>query len=52
MIAAFDYKEQRHKGIDKLLFIAHTKEILQQSHATFKNVLREQNFGELMRAIE
>jgi superfamily II DNA or RNA helicase len=47
MIAAFDYKEQRLKGIDKLLFIAHTKEILQQSHVTFKNVLREQNFGEL-----
>ena len=47
MIAAFDYKEQIEKGNKKLLFIAHRKEILEQSLHTFRNVLKDQNFGEL-----
>ncbi len=47
MIAAFDYKEQLIKGEHKLLFLAHRREILDQSLYTFRNVLRDQNFGEL-----
>lgn len=47
MIAAFDYKNQRKNGDKKLLFLAHRKEILEQSLYIFRNVLKEQNFGEL-----
>jgi len=47
MVAAFDYKEQIKKGDKKLLFLAHRKEILEQSLYTFRNVLKDQNFGEL-----
>lgn len=47
MVAAFDYKEQCKHGEKKLLFLAHRKEILEQSLHTFRNVLRDQNFGEL-----
>ena len=47
MIAAFDYKEQIQKGDKKLLFLAHRKEILEQGLHTFRNVLKDQNFGEL-----
>lgn len=55
MIAAFDFKQWTiwreknnvpHKP--KLLFVAHRQEILKQSLATFRAVLRDQNFGELM----
>lgn len=47
MVAAFDYKEQIKNGDKKLLFLAHRKEILDQSLYTFRNVLKDQNFGEL-----
>ena len=47
MVAAFDYKEQIKNGNKKLLFLAHRKEILEQSLYTFRNVLKDQNFGEL-----
>lgn len=50
VVAAFDFKrfyEQNQKQA-KLLFIAHRQEILQQAQATFANVLRDQNFGELL----
>ena len=47
MIAAFDYKNIIKNGDKKLLFLAHRKEILQQSIETFRNVLKDQNFGEL-----
>ncbi len=47
MVAAFDYKEQMKNGDKKLLFLAHRKEILEQSLYTFRNVLKDQNFGEL-----
>lgn len=47
MIAAFDYKRQTKKGYKKLLFLAHRKEILEQSLHSFRNVLKDQNFGEL-----
>ena len=47
MIAAFDYKDAIKNSDKKLLFLAHRKEILQQSIGTFRNVLKDQNFGEL-----
>lgn len=47
MIAAFDYNKQLIDGPKKLLFLAHRKEILEQSLYTFRNVLKDQNFGEL-----
>ncbi|MEI7672247.1 MAG: DEAD/DEAH box helicase family protein, partial [Deltaproteobacteria bacterium] len=50
VIAAFDFKrffEQKQRQA-RLLFVAHRQEILQQAQATFSNVLRDQNFGELL----
>ena len=47
MIAAFDYKNQIKNGDKKLLFLAHRKEILEQSLYSFRGVLKDQNFGEL-----
>ena len=50
VVAAFDFKrfyEQKQKQA-KLLFVAHRQGILQQAQATFANVLRDQNFGELL----
>lgn len=47
MIAAFDYKAQLATGDKKLLFLAHRKEILEQSISSFRGVLRDRNFGEL-----
>lgn len=47
MVAAFDYKRQIKNGDKKLLFLAHRKEILEQSLYSFRNVLKDQNFGEL-----
>jgi superfamily II DNA or RNA helicase/HKD family nuclease len=50
VVAAFDFKrffEQKQKQAT-LLFVAHRQEILQQAQATFANVLRDQNFGELL----
>ena len=47
VVAALDYKQlvQRH-GELRLLFVAHRKEILSQSQATFRQVLRDGSFGE------
>lgn len=49
IIAAFDYKEQCRKKGKKvnLLFIAHRKEILQQSLECFREVLNDPQFGEI-----
>lgn len=48
MISAFDFKNYRQKyPTAKFLFIAHRIEILRQSLHTFRNVLKDQNFGEL-----
>jgi len=47
MVAAYDYQDQIKTGDKKLLFLAHRKEILDQSLYTFRNVLKDQNFGEL-----
>ena len=53
VVAAFDYKRCRQQWLreDKtarLLFIAHREEILKQSLACFRTVLRDQNFGDLL----
>ena len=48
-IAGFDYKrfkEENHRS--RLLFIAHRKEILEQSLKCFRKVLNDSNFGDLM----
>src|SRR5690554_7770541 len=48
MISAFDYKRYNQDyPQSKFLFIAHRIEILRQSLHTFRNVLKDQNFGEL-----
>lgn len=48
VISAFDYKNFKNNNkSSKLLFVAHRKEILQQSKATFQGVLKDNNFGEL-----
>lgn len=50
VIAAFDFKRfyEQHKKQVRLLFVAHRQEILQQAQLTFRNILRDQNFGELL----
>lgn len=48
VISAFDYKKFKESSSPaKLLFVAHRKEILQQALATFRGILRDNNFGEL-----
>lgn len=50
VISAFDYQRyvRKHPGqANRLLFVAHREEILRQSLATFRAVLRDANFGEL-----
>ncbi len=48
VIAAFDYKRFKESGKRAhLLFVAHRKEILEQSIRTFQEVLNNFNFGEL-----
>lgn len=48
VVAASDYKTfyETHERA-RLLFVAHREEILKQSIATFREVLRDYNFGEL-----
>ena len=54
MIAAFDFKKFRQEFFEvyekepRLLFIAHREEILKQSLYTFRMVLRDHNFGDMM----
>ncbi len=48
VISAFDYKNFRQNNkSSKLLFLAHRKEILTQALATYRGILRDNNFGEL-----
>lgn len=48
IIAAFDYKRYKEKHAKaRLLFVAHRKEILEQSIQKFQEVLNDFNFGEL-----
>ncbi|WP_018649125.1 MULTISPECIES: DUF3427 domain-containing protein [unclassified Thioalkalivibrio] len=52
MIAAFDYRrfahEQADKGRPSLLFIAHREEILRQAMASFRQVLQDHEFGDVL----
>lgn len=50
MIAAFDYKRlcEKEGGHPPLLFIAHRKDILQQAIKTYRAVLRDTSFGEVI----
>lgn len=51
VIAAFDYRAfcKANPGkANKLLFIAHRKEILSQSLACFRGILKDLNFGSMM----
>ena len=48
VIAAVDYARLREQlPRDRLLFVAHREEILEQSRATFAHALRDPSFGEL-----
>jgi HKD family nuclease len=48
VMAAVDYARLRARpGRSRLLFVAHRKEILEQSLATFRHALRDPSFGEL-----
>ncbi len=49
VVSALDYRNlRRDHGIDSLLFVAHRKELLHQSLATFRHTLRDGSFGELL----
>ncbi len=48
LIAAFDYQRLRDRGeVDTFLFVAHRREILEQSRRVFREVLGLKGFGEL-----
>lgn len=48
IVSAFDFRAFRKANPNaKLLFVAHREEILRQSRATFRAVLRSHSFGEL-----
>lgn len=50
VISAFDYKrfcQENPKKSCNLLFVAHREEILKQSIACFRGILKDQNFGSL-----
>ncbi|GEA31246.1 DEAD/DEAH box helicase [Clostridium diolis] len=51
VISAFDYKDfckGNKMSSNKLLFVAHREEILKQSRDTFRAILKDNNFGDLM----
>jgi len=50
VIAAFDFQRffQTKQKQARLLFVAHRQEILEQALDTFRNVLRDHNFGDLL----
>jgi superfamily II DNA or RNA helicase/HKD family nuclease len=54
MIAAFDYRRWSRESalasgqFPRLLFVAHREELLQQALKTFRAVLRDPNFGDLL----
>jgi len=48
VMSAFDYRQLVERmGSARLLFVAHRKEILDQSQQTFGTILRDSSFGEL-----
>ena len=51
VISALDYRRftgENPRSPSRLLFVAHRREILQQSLNTFRQVLRDANFGEML----
>ncbi|MBI0578652.1 DUF3427 domain-containing protein [Neobacillus cucumis] len=49
VISAFDYKRFKNKNRSaKLLFVAHREEILKQSLETFRVILKDPNFGDML----
>jgi superfamily II DNA or RNA helicase/HKD family nuclease len=50
VVAAFDYRRlcEEHGGRPRLLFIAHRIEILHQALRTYREVLRDPSFGQLL----
>lgn len=51
VISAFDYKNfcrDNPKSRNRLLFVVHREEILKQARDTFRGILKNNNFGELM----
>ncbi|MDC7692385.1 DUF3427 domain-containing protein [Vogesella indigofera] len=50
VVAAFDYQNicRQYGGRPKLLFIAHRVEILQQALRTYREVLRDPSFGQML----
>lgn len=51
VISAFDYKNfcKENKGkANRLLFVVHREEILKQARDTFRAILKDNNFGDLM----
>ncbi|MGA3562126.1 DUF3427 domain-containing protein [Melissospora conviva] len=49
IVAALDYRRlHREKTVDSLLFIAHQEQILRQSLATFRQVMGDGSFGEML----
>jgi superfamily II DNA or RNA helicase len=50
VIAAFDYRFtcKKEGGRPRLLFVAHREEILKQALRTYREVLRDHSFGELL----
>ena len=50
VVAAFDYRNtcQRDGGRPRLLYVAHREEILHQALRTYREVLRDPDFGELL----
>ncbi|WP_320064987.1 DUF3427 domain-containing protein [Micromonospora sp. RTGN7] len=49
VVAALDYRRlHRSKTVDSLLFVAHQEQILKQSLATFRQVMGDGSFGELL----
>jgi superfamily II DNA or RNA helicase/HKD family nuclease len=51
-VSAFDYRRLRRAGFERLLFVAHRNEILQQSQEVFRQVLDDFGFGERLIAGE
>jgi superfamily II DNA or RNA helicase len=48
VVAALDYRRLAATGTKTLLFVAHREEILTKSLSTFRHVLKDQQFGELL----
>lgn len=50
VVAAFDYKRlcMQEGGRPRLLFVAHREEILKQALRTYREVLRDHSFGEVL----